>query len=76
MRSIVAVAILAIGLAAGTIGSQAQAETVWHFPYKGTPYTTETTPTVCVQRTRHGYGPCRVLRHPAGEKPCQNKTRR
>ena len=74
MKTIVTAAIVAIGLAAGTFGSRAQAEIVWHYPYKGTPYATETTPTVHVRRTRHGHGSCRTFRRHAGEKSWSNKT--
>ena len=41
MKTTIITAILALGLAAGTFGGQAQAdEIVWHFPYKGAPYAT------------------------------------
>jgi hypothetical protein len=72
MKTIVTAAIVAIGLAAGTIGSRAQAEIVWHFPYKGTPYATQTTPTAHDYRAWRGhYRSCRVLRRSGGKRPCQ-----
>ncbi len=74
MKTIVAAAILAIGVAAGTVGSRAQAETVWHFPYKGVPYATQTTPTVREFRTRRHYERCRYFRRHAGEKHHLAKT--
>lgn len=74
MKTIVTAAILAMGLA-GTIGGQAQAETVWHFPYKGVPYATETAPTVRDYRTGRRHHRCRFFRHPAGEN-CLVKARR
>lgn len=44
MKSITKAALVAIALIAGSIASQAQAETMWHFPYKGAPYATQTAP--------------------------------
>jgi len=76
MKTILTAATLAVGLAAGAIGSQAQAETVWHYPYKGTPYATETTPSACVHRTRRGSGAYRVIRRRAGEKRWTHWTNR
>lgn len=35
---------LVLALVLGICSGQAQAETVWHFPYKGTPYAVHTTP--------------------------------
>ena len=40
MKSIISFA--ATALLAGSIAGQAQAHTVWHFPYKGAPYATNT----------------------------------
>ena len=40
MKSIITFA--ATALLAGSIAGQAQANTVWHFPYKGAPYATNT----------------------------------
>lgn len=45
MKSITKTALIAVALIAGSIASQAQAKTVWHFPYKGAPYATQTAPT-------------------------------
>lgn len=43
MKTIIKAAIAAITVAAGA--SAGQAGTVWHFPYKGAPYATQTEPT-------------------------------
>jgi hypothetical protein len=40
MKTIIKAAIAAFSLAAGA--SASQADVVWHFPYKGAPYTTRT----------------------------------
>jgi hypothetical protein len=61
MKTIVATAVLAIGLA-GSIGSRAEAETVWHFPYKGAPYATETAPTVREFQAERAYEPRKSYR--------------
>jgi hypothetical protein len=39
MKTIFTTALIATGLAAGVLA--AQAETTWHYPYKGTPYATQ-----------------------------------
>ncbi len=68
MRTIIASTIFMLGVAASAIGSRAQAEIVWHFPYKGAPYATQTTPTVRDFRTWRHQERCRYLRRHAGEK--------
>ena len=40
MKSIIT--LVASALLTGTLASHAQANTVWHFPYKGAPYATMT----------------------------------
>ena len=40
MKSIIT--LVASALLTGTLASHAQANTVWHFPYKGAPYATNT----------------------------------
>lgn len=42
MKTIISTAMLAFALVAGA--GQAQAETVWHHPYKGQPYATQSAP--------------------------------
>ncbi len=78
MKTIVTAAILAIGLA-GSIGSRAEAETVWHFPYKGAPYATQTAPTVREFQAERAYEPrksYRFYRAPkAGAKSHMRKAR-
>lgn len=78
MKTIVTAAILAVGLV-GLIGSRAEAETVWHFPYKGTPYATETAPTVREFQPERAYEPrksYRSYRAPkAGAKSHMRKAR-
>ena len=41
---ILATAIMFFSIAGSAFASRADPETVWHFPYKGIPYTTETPP--------------------------------
>lgn len=71
MKTITTSAIAVIGLAAGAVGLPAQAETVWHYPYKGLPYATQSTPTVSFYRAPPRYGAYRLYRHPAREKACR-----
>ena len=72
MKTTATAAILAVSLGA-TAGGAAQAEIVWHFPYKSAPYATETAPTVRDYRAgRHHYR-CRYFRRRAGEKPSLEK---
>lgn len=55
MKTIIKTAIVALTLAAGATAGQA--ETVWHFPYKGAPYATQTAPVAQaapVKIVRHG----------------------
>lgn len=57
MKTIISSAILAFAVVAGASVGQAQAETVWHFPYKGQPYATQSAPVqqaAPVRITRHG----------------------
>lgn len=68
MKTIVVAAIMALGAAAGAVGSGAQAETVWHFPYKGVPYATQTTPAISLYRARHHARRCRYFRHSTRER--------
>ncbi len=42
MKTIIKTTLAAFALAAGA--SAGQAETVWHFPYKGAPYATQSAP--------------------------------
>jgi len=56
MKTIINSAILALAVVGGASVGQAQAETVWHFPYKGAPYATQSAP---VQQA----SPVRVTRH-------------
>ena len=44
MKTIISTAMLAFAFVAGASVGQAQAETVWHFPYKGAPYATQSAP--------------------------------
>lgn len=44
MKTISISVILAFAVAAGASVGQAQAETVWHFPYKAAPYATQSAP--------------------------------
>ncbi len=55
MKTIIKTAIVALTLAAGATAGQA--ETVWQFPYKGTPFATQTAPVAQaapVKMVRHG----------------------
>jgi len=57
MKTIISSAILALAVVGGASVSQAKAETVWHFPYKGAPYATPSAPVKKappVRVTRHG----------------------
>lgn len=57
MKTIVKTIIAAFALAVGASASQVQAETVWHRPYKGAPYATQSLPAqqaAPTQVTRHG----------------------
>lgn len=54
MKTIIKTTIAALALAVGA--SASQAETVWHFPYKGAPYVTQSAPAMQV-------APVRVKRH-------------
>lgn len=44
MKTIINSSVLAFAALAGISASQAQADTVWHFPYKGAPYATQSAP--------------------------------
>lgn len=48
--------IVAIGIVSGIFAGQAQAETVWRFPYKGTPYAVDVTPASQAQMTHPRWG--------------------
>lgn len=55
MKTIIKTVIVALTLAAGATAGQA--ETVWHFPYKGAPYATQNAPAAKaapVKIVRHG----------------------
>jgi hypothetical protein len=55
MKTFIKTTLAAFALVAGA--SAGQAETVWHFPYKGTPYATQTAPAAQaapVKIVRHG----------------------
>lgn len=58
MKTNINSAILAFAVLAGASEGQAQADTVWHFPYKAAPYATQSLPVQQVaptQVTRHGH---------------------
>lgn len=44
MKTIIKTTIAALTLVASASVGQAQAETVWHYPYKGQPYATQSAP--------------------------------
>lgn len=70
MNTIIKTAIAALTLVAGASASQAEPQTVWHFPYKGAPYVTRVEPA-------HTAAPVQVLRkamHAAGHVRTASKT--
>lgn len=65
MKSIINASVLAFALVAGT--GQAQAEAVWHFPYKGAPYATQTEPVQHATGARHDRVVVQASKHTAGK---------
>jgi len=45
MKTIIKTTLAALALVVGASAGQAQPETVWHYPYKGQPYATQSAPT-------------------------------
>lgn len=66
MKTIIKTAIVALTLTAGATAGQA--ETLWHFPYKGAPYATQTAPAAQA-------APVKIVRHGKHvHKPVAGKT--